>query len=234
MSLEFRALSDMIETTSSHASLARALSFFASSNGYRYYAYLSLDGTGTSYFGNYPDAWNHLYFSEQYFNIDPVIRQARRGSGSFCWSATAWCQTSNPKINQFTQSAVAHGIQQGLTVSARASFDSQLLFSVARPTKADVHPGFEGVSDGLPALMALHYRLKQLGQFKMPFFTTPLSPRELLCLIWAAKGKTAGETAMITNLSSRTVQHYLDSAREKLGASTVAQLIALSKDLEII
>jgi len=51
-----------------------------------------------------------------------------------------------------------------------------------------------------------------------------------MCLKWAAKGKTAPETAILTGINPRTVQHYLDKAREKLEAATVPHLVAIAKD----
>lgn len=49
-------------------------------------------------------------------------------------------------------------------------------------------------------------------------------------MMWAAKGKTAPETARLTGIKARTVQNYLDNARRKLGAATVPQLVAIAKD----
>ncbi len=66
------------------------------------------------------------------------------------------------------------------------------------------------------------------------FDRQPTVFKEILCLKWAAMGKTAPETAIITGLSPRTVQHYLDAARGKLNASTVTHLVAISKDLKVI
>ncbi len=48
------------------------------------------------------------------------------------------------------------------------------------------------------------------------------------------QGKGTPEISILTGLSARTVQHYLDAARLKLGAATVAQLVAISKDTKLI
>jgi DNA-binding CsgD family transcriptional regulator len=50
-----------------------------------------------------------------------------------------------------------------------------------------------------------------------------LSPRELECLDWAAKGKSAWEIGRILGISRHTVASYLDSAKEKLGVRTIVQ-----------
>lgn len=44
------------------------------------------------------------------------------------------------------------------------------------------------------------------------------------------KGKNGPETAKITGIKPRTVQHYLDNARRKLGAQSVPHLVAIARD----
>jgi DNA-binding CsgD family transcriptional regulator len=55
-----------------------------------------------------------------------------------------------------------------------------------------------------------------------------LSSRERECLLWAARGKTYIETAMITGIAYGTVKSNLDSARYKLNCATLAQATALA------
>ncbi|MBL0941545.1 MAG: helix-turn-helix transcriptional regulator [Alphaproteobacteria bacterium] len=52
-----------------------------------------------------------------------------------------------------------------------------------------------------------------------------LTDREFECLFWAARGKTAFETACILNISQRTVEHYIKSITSKLGCSNIKQAI---------
>lgn len=55
-----------------------------------------------------------------------------------------------------------------------------------------------------------------------------LTPREVECLQWVSKGMTAAETAAQLNLSERTVEHYLESATQKLGAQNRTQAVAIA------
>ncbi|WP_113381658.1 helix-turn-helix domain-containing protein [Agrobacterium pusense] len=55
---------------------------------------------------------------------------------------------------------------------------------------------------------------------------TRLTRREKEVLLWAAKGKTAWETAVILNISRTTVLSHLKNARIKLDTTNVAQTIA--------
>lgn len=54
-----------------------------------------------------------------------------------------------------------------------------------------------------------------------------LTPREIDCLSWAAKGKTRWETAHILKVSDSTVRFHLENARNKLAAGNVTHAVAL-------
>jgi len=55
-----------------------------------------------------------------------------------------------------------------------------------------------------------------------------LSPREIECLLHAAKGGTSKEIARGLAISARTVEQYLLSARLKLGARTLPHAVAMA------
>ncbi len=58
-----------------------------------------------------------------------------------------------------------------------------------------------------------------------------LSPRENQCLYWTLQGKTAKETGMILNLSRRTVECYLCTARKKLGIRKTVEAMMHIEDV---
>jgi LuxR family transcriptional regulator, activator of conjugal transfer of Ti plasmids len=234
MVMQFRTLFDNLDAALSDAALSHALSTFARHNGFDHHAYLSLEGHEICCFSTFPKSWQNLYLTNGFTNLDPVVGQARRKSGPFVWSATNWLRASNTELSCFSKAAIEHGITHGLTVSARSSFDRQLILSFASSNKHSWQLDALEMSDSIPVLMGLHYRLQHLRHISRHSSPSPLSSQERLCLIWAAKGKTAPEIGMLAQLSARTVQHYLDAARLKLGASTVAQLVALAKDMKVI
>lgn len=61
-----------------------------------------------------------------------------------------------------------------------------------------------------------------------------LSKREVECLYSASHGETALETASRLNLSKRTVEHYLESASQKLNAKTRTEAVAIALRMGII
>jgi DNA-binding CsgD family transcriptional regulator len=61
-----------------------------------------------------------------------------------------------------------------------------------------------------------------------------LTPRERDCLSWAAQGMTYQEIAGALDVSPRTVEQHLASARSKLGAYSTAQAVAIATRRHII
>lgn len=57
---------------------------------------------------------------------------------------------------------------------------------------------------------------------------TPLTPRQTQVLAWAARGKTAAETAIILGVSRKAVEAHLALAAERLGAATKTHAVALA------
>ncbi|WOC16822.1 LuxR C-terminal-related transcriptional regulator [Pseudochrobactrum sp. MP213Fo] len=61
-----------------------------------------------------------------------------------------------------------------------------------------------------------------------------LTPREMDCLKWAARGKTDGEIAEILHIARWTVVTYLQNAKIKLGCANRTSAVAVAMSLGII
>ena len=99
--------------------------------------------------------------------------------------------------------------------------------------KADISSVLDS-KKAVQMVMVVHYQLKIIAVKTAVNPKKMLAPREMLCLVWASRGKTAFKTALLTGINARTVQHYLDKAREKLGAESVQQLVAIAKDRGLV
>ena len=60
-----------------------------------------------------------------------------------------------------------------------------------------------------------------------------LSPRERECLLWAARGKTYAEIALILGIASASVKTHLDKSRYKLNCVSLSQATAAAVALGI-
>ena len=77
-------------------------------------------------------------------------------------------------------------------------------------------------------------RLADIGVARDGAAKNPLTPREIECLTWAARGKTTCETAAILHRSSETVDFHLSNAMVKLNAKNRAHAVAIACRRELI
>lgn len=78
------------------------------------------------------------------------------------------------------------------------------------------------------AHLAANYLMSRHAEVDVATGTDPLSDRERECLLWVSEGKTTDETALIIGVSSNTVNKYIVSSIQKLGASNRAMAIAVA------
>jgi LuxR family transcriptional regulator, activator of conjugal transfer of Ti plasmids len=60
----------------------------------------------------------------------------------------------------------------------------------------------------------------------MPTEESALLQRELQCLAWTARGKTAADVVLPVGIEPRTVVFHLENARRKVAAGSIAQCVA--------
>ncbi len=61
-----------------------------------------------------------------------------------------------------------------------------------------------------------------------------LRPRQIECLTWAEKGKSARDTGQILGISQRTVEKHLEQACEVLGVRTRIQAVVRARELGLL
>ena len=227
---DLRSLIDMAEAARDERMIKSALNRFANSCGFERFAYLQTEGAEIRTFNSYPEEWQDIYLGSRYFLIDPVVTEAKRRMEMFSWTADDWPARGASELRRFRDQAIEHGIRSGVTIPVEGSFGSTMMLTFASSEKKADRSILQDGQKAIQAVIAIHYRLKIIAAATIVAPKRLLSPREAMCIMWAAKGKSAPETAMLTGINPRTVQHYLDSARRKLEAATVAQLVAIAKD----
>nr|WP_172684625.1 autoinducer binding domain-containing protein [Rhizobium rhizogenes] len=227
---DLRSLIDMTEAAHDERMIKGALKSFVNSHGFERFAYLQTEGLEIRTFNSYPEGWQDIYLGGQYSRIDPVITEAKRRMEMFYWTADDWPARGTSELRRFRDQAIEHGIRSGLTIPVEGSFGSTMMLTFASSEKKVEKAKLLDAQKAVRTVLAIHYRLKIIASTTIIAPKRLLSPREAMCLMWAAKGKSAPETAMLTGINARTVQHYLDKAREKLDAATVPHLVAIAKD----
>ena len=182
----------------------------------------------------YSDEWINQYYSEDYFNVDPVVEGGKRAITPFDWSNLGW---SGKQRGAFAEDAKGHSVgTNGLTVPIRGPDGQHALFSVAT-TRSETSWNSQ-IRAHLGDLHSIAYNVHQatirVEGAAVPFEVINLSVRERDVLQWAAAGKTTDEVAQILGIAERTVRVYLDTARHKLGASNRTHAVARALSLGLI
>ncbi len=69
----------------------------------------------------------------------------------------------------------------------------------------------------------INARIKGVARMSVCSEQCKLNDREIEALMWAARGKTSEEVAIILDIAERTVNFHLNNARNKLGVATRIQ-----------
>lgn len=234
MSDHLRSFIDRLEAACDEQMIKSALKHFAHMHGYARFAYLQTDGFQVKTFNSYPGPWERDYLKSGYSTLDPVVIEAKRMREMFEWTADDWAARGRSDLRRFRDEAIDHGIRSGVTIRVEGSYGSAIMLTFSSPEKKAGISGALDSKKALQLLMAVHYQLRAVAAKATFNPKRALSPRELLCLVWASKGKKGEEIAIITGIKARTVQHYLDQARDKLDAVSVTHLVAIAKDRRLV
>jgi DNA-binding CsgD family transcriptional regulator len=183
---------------------------------------------------NYPDSWVSRYLLNDYVRIDPVLHMAEQVAGPFCWS------TITPEGDQIEmmEQAAKYGLgQTGFSVRHVDAIGRRSVLSFnARDARGGKtwEPHLAEMREGLIQLAhQLHHMA--LDEIYVDGNALPqLTPREIECLMWTAKGKAHTDIAVILGLSEHTIRGYLKDARMKLDCVTLAQAVSKASALGLI
>ena len=235
MSTEIQSLIDAIDIAHDARSLTMNLRTYAHACGFERFAYLQTTASGITTHNNYPKEWQDLYLGRGYSEIDPVVTTARRRMELFTWSAEDRPMRSTPKVQRrFFSEAIDHGIRSGVSVPVQGSFGTMLMLTLASSREQVSASMLGDAGRAVQAALGVHYRLRSLTEAPLVAQQCSLTPKELLCLKWASKGKYMPEIAALIDVQHRTVQHYLDNARAKLNATNLTHAVAIAIDRGLI
>ncbi|MBJ7416906.1 MAG: LuxR family transcriptional regulator [Niveispirillum sp.] len=180
------------------------------------------------------------YEDEGFILHDPVFARVASTNTPFLWTdlpdfaATA----RGTKPRRVLEAAYDHGYTQGYVLPVHA------LDAAGRPASSLISMYWTEQPDELAAgtprwlrLAALAYHERALALRGVRDGLTPPPPltgRERDCLLWACRGKTIAETAIILNISDRTAKFHVENAMQKLGVHTKPHAIAMAVHLGLI
>lgn len=182
---------------------------------------------------NYPSSWVDHYAKNRYDLIDPVIGQAVNTVLPFDWTLESLADSLTRPQRTFLEEAAQAGIHRGVTIPIQDRHGKAASLTLAaRGATSDFLPRIEMHQHELH-LIAIHLHAR-LGRKVEPRTRPLLTPREIECLQWATKGKSALDTARIMQISRRTVVFHIENAKQKFGVATLPQAIAQGLTYSII
>lgn len=206
------------------------------------------------YFGTSGRAWEHEYLQNNFVHVDPCVSRARRTNTPFNWGSVrlpSYSGGRKPGAIKTLEAATDHGFREGLVVpyhfadSKGRVYSSLVVFFWRDPVKR-----FEFLIKGKRYeihLIMIYWMqrtidliAKTVRHQPMMFRTDEmremplLTDRERDVMSWAARGKTASETAEILKLSDLTVDTYVRGALSKLNATNKTHAVAKCISLGLI
>lgn len=230
-------------------SLKTIMSDFLSSTGFSKFAYnifknqaLGLSNNDDCFvISNFPDCWQTHYMREGYNGIDPVLHQSSTLKNTICWNNLQGTIPLTRRQRQLFAEAHDVGLYNGLTFPIATEVGAPVAFSIVPDTP--IETGQADVLANVPlirlAAQTYHHRAKRILVNKTLKFGSSkrkalLSSRELDVLGWAARGKTGWEIATILAISSKSVEGYLETARNKLHAANRTHAVVKAIMLDMI
>ena len=162
---------------------------------------------------DYPDEWAEVYINFDLRGRDPVRRACDRSLTGFDWDTIDQLIPMTRGDRQMLAVGRACGIANGYTVPRH--LPGEVSGSCSFVVRPDRHLPRHALNIAeLVGAVALARALKLSSPGPGPAKPV-LSDRQRECLLWAARGKTASETAVILGISVETVIQHLKIARER-------------------
>ena len=195
------------------------------------FAYLSVPrrtGDVPRLVSNYPSAWTTSYLQQRYERFDPVILRALDHPEPFEWGLGVEFNTLSDPERDLFEEAAKFGIRCGFTIpihDRRGPIAAVTFAADERQPRFDRTISEHGRVLQLMAMYFHAHACQKIGNART-IGGVALSPRELECLEWAARGKSAWEIGRILGISRRTAAFHLDNAKAKLGVRSICQAVA--------
>lgn len=231
---QLQGLIDAVAVAHDERSIRNAIKNFTVASGFDRYAYIhvhAVDGVG---FTDYPVEWQNIYLHKCYTVIDPVVTTAKRSMKMFAWSAEDQAvRRGSREIKQFYSEATDFGIRSGVSIPIGTSYGRTAMITLASDRRQAELPPWDPMQAAL-ALAYIHIHLSLVSVSSLKAGEVSLSTQEATSLSWSSHGKSMNVIADLLGIKPRTVQFYLDNARDKLGASSIAQAVRIAMEKKLI
>lgn len=172
---------------------------------------------------NYPDVWAKLYVGLDLSTTDPIRRAAERSITGFEWRNVDRFIPLSRGDRQLLSVARESGVGDGFTVPRHLPGEATGSCSFAVGPRVDMPCHMLNVAEIIGAIAIA--RARDLMGTAEPRPRSVLTERQRECVLWSARGKTAGEIADILGISQETVVRHLKMARDRYAVHCRSMLI---------
>lgn len=193
-----------------------------------------------------PANWVVNYAAKNYFNIDPLFHSKwseGQAKGEVSIAEIYNEKQDVPALQNFVDDLRAHKLGNNFVIVTQClndNDDAHTIFSfdntkglkaseLIRLLEKDLLQASAQIHEAVLSAVGNHATHKKAVQSLVA-----LTPREVDCLRWAARGKTDGEIAEILSIARWTVVTYLQNAKIKLGCSNRTSAVAVAISLGVI
>ena len=175
----------------------------------------------TLYFNTRPEAWTEHYVEANHIFNDPMVRELYRTYDPYSWSDVLTRRQLETDDLRIVQEAGEFGMREGFVVPI---YQLNGYFGLVSAAGSKVE-----LTDRTRAVLQLtsiyvHDKVARLHR-ALREQKARLSPREIECLKWVSAGKSDWVIGEILNLSERTVNGYIESAKRKYDVTTRVQAV---------
>lgn len=210
------------------------------------------------YTGTTGAAWELEYADNNFINVDACIKRARRTNRPFTWQAVPLPERTGkrkPGALKTMEAASDHGFREGFVIPFHFADDRGLVHSSVctmfwKDKPRDFYKTISA-SARFFHLILLYWSQRSIELRRTPKAATAdnvtvlnhyalmksnrsLTDRERDVIAWAARGKTASETADILHISFDTVQTHIKNSVNKLGAGNKTHAVAKAVHLGLV
>lgn len=173
---------------------------------------------------NYPERWAQAFTQRGLYATDPMHLASQKTCVGFVWSEVGKIIRLTAHQRRVLAEAEQEGLGDGFTVPAHLPGDSNGSCSFGMRAGRGV-PRDKLMTAQLIGTYAFETGRKLLASRRGTQAPPRLTPRQLECVTFAARGKTDGEIAAILGIKESTVRDYIEQACLRYDVRRRVQLI---------
>ncbi|WP_117194691.1 helix-turn-helix transcriptional regulator [Rhizobium terrae] len=204
--------------------------------GFEYYSVLlqsrpNQDSMNFVLAGRWPEGWQEIYLARKYVLVDPTVRMLSMAQRPFRWRDAVVRLKNDPhrqRMQRMMQEGTRYGLLDGYTFPIHGR-NGLLGYMTLGGRPVDLSPAEMALFDAAAKKVFwrfLEIRNQSDGFEAVANVDTQLTRREMEVIVLLADGLTSNEIARSLDISSHTVDWYINGLQEKLKAKNRQHVVA--------